>query len=281
MIGQFSRKGGVSAKGINERVVIGDSIHIAQVSRDRISSNRISSVASGYDADMDDEALDSPDKRLRWARERAGYRTAKAFADKARVSPVTYRAYENGQIGFANSAAQFGKLLGVTGDWLLMGGEVPDDHDRVASQEIAAAALLDQLDIVNVRQVDISYAMGDGSIVQDYPETGMMPFARVFLSMLGVRNTDSIFVCRGDGDSMAPTIFSNDIVMIDTSRQRVTMQDHIWAMTVAGAGMIKRVRALPTGEMIVLSDNPSVPEQVYQAEDVYIVGKVVWIGRQM
>lgn len=230
---------------------------------------------------MDDNDLDSPEKRLRWARERAGFKTAKAFADKARINPITYRAYENGQVGFAGSAASFGRLLGVTGDWLIIGGDMPDGHEKVAEREQAARGLLDQLDIQMIREVDISYAMGDGAIVQDYPETGAIPFARSFLSHLQVADPSAIFICRGEGDSMAPTIFDSDLVMIDTSRQRITMQDRIWALTVAGAGMIKRVRALPTGQLLILSDNPSIPDQIYEGEDVYIVGKVVWIGRRM
>lgn len=271
----------VSAQGVHERAMVCDSIHIEQLSRDSKPSNRICSVDVVYGRAVGEDDLDSAEKRLRWARERAGFRTAKAFAEKARINPVTYRAYENGQIGFANSAAALGKLLGVTGDWLLIGGEVPDGHEIVASQSSAAQAIVDQLDIRMIRQVDISFAMGDGAIVQDYPETGMMPFAQSFLSMLNVRDPESLFVCRGEGDSMAPTIFDADLVMIDTSRQRITMQDRIWALAVAGAGMIKRVRALPTGQILVLSDNPSVPEQVYEGEDVYVVGKVVWIGRRM
>jgi phage repressor protein C with HTH and peptisase S24 domain len=132
-----------------------------------------------------------------------------------------------------------------------------------------------------VREVDISYAMGDGAVVADYPDTGLLPFGRNFLAMVGIRSSDFAFICRGQGDSMAPTIYDRDMVMIDTSRNRVTMQDQIWALTVAGAGMIKRIRPLPEGRVMVLSDNPLVPEQVYDADDVYVVGKVVWIGRAM
>lgn len=273
--------GFVSAKGVDERTMICDSIHSAELSRDSYPSNRIYSGDIGYVISMDQDSIDTPDKRLRFARERAGFRTAKAFAEKARVSPVTYRAYENGQIGFANSAAAFGKLLGVTGDWLLIGGEVPDEHEKAVATQIASAAIADHLDIHMVRQVDISYAMGDGAIVQDYPEIGLMPFARAFLSMLNIRDPDQLFVCRGEGDSMAPTIFDSDLVMIDTTRKRITMQDRIWALVVAGAGMIKRVRPLPTGDILILSDNPAVPEQLFRSEDVYVVGKVVWIGRRM
>lgn len=230
---------------------------------------------------MHDDDLDTAGKRLRFARERAGFRTAKKFADKVKVKEVTYRAYENDQIGYANSAPRFAAALGVSTDWLLIGGEIPDDSDHKAVTMMAADDLADLLGVHMLRQVDISYAMGDGAVIADYPETGMIPFARDFLGQLGIRSPDVVFICNGEGDSMAPTIFDRDLVMVDTSRQQVRMQDRIWALTVAGAGMIKRIRMLPNNQVMVLSDNPSVPEQIYDIDDVYIVGQVVWIGRRM
>lgn len=227
------------------------------------------------------EDIDTPFARLRWARTKAGYPTAKAFAEKARIGEVTYRAYENGQVGYAKHAAAFAKLLGVTADWLIGGGPVPDGAETALRETRSAHEIADELDILMVREVDISYAMGDGAVLADYPDTGFMPFGRNFLKMLGVRNPDAVFICRGDGDSMTPTIHNSDLVLIDTSRSRVTMQDHIWALVVAGAGMIKRIRPLPDGRVAVLSDNPLVPEQIYEGEDVHVVGKVVWVGRMM
>lgn len=230
---------------------------------------------------MHDHDLDTPGKRLRFARERAGFRTAKDFAGKAKVNVVTYRAYENDQIGFANSAPKFAAALGVSTDWLLIGGEVPDDSEKRALTRMAAEDIADLLGVHMLRQVDISYAMGDGAVIADYPETGLIPFAREFLGQLGVRSPDVVFICNGEGDSMAPTIYDRDLVMVDTSRQQVRMQDRIWALSVAGAGMIKRLRVLPNNQVMVLSDNPSVPEQVYDIDDVYVVGQVIWIGRRM
>lgn len=233
-----------------------------------------------YAEDMDDD-LDSPAARLKWARLKAGYQDAEAFARKAGLNPVTYRSYENGANGFAKHSAKFAKVLGVTADWLLAGGPVPDGAEDYLRETRDIAIVATGIGIVMVREVDITYAMGDGSVVADYPDLGLMPFHDQFLRALRVRDPQKVFVCRGDGDSMSPTIHSQDMVLIDTSRNRITMSDHIWALVIAGAGMIKRIRPLPDGRILVLSDNPAVPEQAYNAEDVYVVGKVIWIGRMM
>lgn len=258
-----------------------DSKHIGDLARDRFSINRIPVEGSCYVPDVDDELINSPEGRLRWARIKAGYESAAAFAERLSMSDVTYRSYENGQVGYAKHAVRFGKLLGVSADWLIGGGPVPDGADKQLKITKSADDLIAELGIAMVRQVDISYAMGDGAVIEDYPDTGKIPFDLNFMSLLGVRNPDKVFVCRGDGDSMSPTIFGGDIVMVDTSRTRITMQDQIWALAVAGAGMIKRIRPLPNNKILVLSDNPLVPDQEYDSEDVFVVGRVIWIGRRI
>lgn len=260
--------------------MIGDSIHVADLARDRVPINRIPVAVACYADAMDDD-LDTPGGRLRWARSKAGYETGEDFANKVGIKSSTYRSYENGTNGYSRHAAKLAKALGVSADWLLGGGYVPDDSERELSAKRAASLIASDLNVAMVREVDISYAMGDGSVIADYPDTGMMPFDLNFLSMLGARTSESLFLCRGQGDSMAPTIYDSDLVMVDASRNRVTMQDQIWALSVAGAGMIKRIRPLPNGRILVLSDNVLVPEQEYDADDVYVVGKVIWIGRRM
>jgi transcriptional regulator with XRE-family HTH domain len=88
-----------------------------------------------------DDPLDFPFERLRWARQKAGYVSAKAFAEKAGVGDVTYRAYENGQVAFAKHAPKFAKLLGISTDWLLEGGETPDGAERELANNMMAASL--------------------------------------------------------------------------------------------------------------------------------------------
>lgn len=261
--------------------MINDSFHIASVSNDRFYSNSISIEKDCYAIRMTDHDLDTPYKRLKWARERAGYKSAQDYADRKGVLAVTYRSYENGTNGFAKSAPKFARDFGVDTEWLMVGGPINEDGDFEGRHNFAVMRAAEDLGIEMIRQVDISYAMGDGAVIQDYPETGLFPFAKNFLTTVGVRSTENLFLCRGEGDSMAPTIFDNDLVLIDASLQRITMQDRIWALTVAGAGMVKRVRALPTNQFLVMSDNPSVSDQVYDADDVFIVGKVIWIGRRM
>src|SRR3546814_5137202 len=77
--------------------------------------NMICSVPLCNVSRMDSNDLDSPGKRLKWAREKAGFQQAGDFAKRVGVHPTTYRAYENDQNGFAKKVHEFAERLGVTG----------------------------------------------------------------------------------------------------------------------------------------------------------------------
>lgn len=68
---------------------------------------------------MDTESLDTPGKRLRWARERAGYSTAKSAAVAMGVSDISMRQYENDNAGYSRHAVKAAAAFGVTVEWLL------------------------------------------------------------------------------------------------------------------------------------------------------------------
>jgi phage repressor protein C with HTH and peptisase S24 domain len=227
---------------------------------------------------MDGE-LDTPGARLRWARQKAGFRTAKDAAKAARVGEVSFRAYENDQHGFSKHAIQLAKTFRVPVEWLLEGEGIPSDLTSNVDTLVSSRA--EPVEIEMIRKVDITYAMGDGSVIEDYPEVEFLPFSLNFLRQFARGTTECLFLATGYGDSMEPTLRRDDLVMIDTSQGRVTLQDQIWALAYAGVGMIKRVRRLSGGRVLILSDNPSVPPQEVDEEEVHIVGKVVWSARVM
>lgn len=136
-------------------------------------------------------------------------------------------------------------------------------------------------DLVYVRQVDISYAMGAGAVIEEYPATGQVPFNLQFLRALGARSIETLLLARGEGDSMMPTMINDDLVLIDTAQQVIHESDRIWAIVVGGGGMIKRVRRLPRDQYQIISDNPIVSPQTVGHDDLHVVGRVIWIGRRI
>lgn len=152
-------------------------------------------------------------------------------------------------------------------------GEAPSSQEVQRRDELAY-----------VRQVDIRYAMGDGATIDDYPDVTLVPFNLGFINQLTRAPLERLFLATGHGDSMEPTLLKNDLILIDTTETSLRMGDQIWALEYAGAGYIKRLRRVRRdGEdrILILSDNDRVPSEEAHPEDVHIVGKVVWIGRQM
>lgn len=66
--------------------------------------------------------MDTPNERLRAARERAGFQTAKEAALAMGVPVSTYIGHENGHRGFpAKRAPQYARKFKVSEEWLLYG----------------------------------------------------------------------------------------------------------------------------------------------------------------
>lgn len=238
----------------------------------------ICSATPRYVVRVDDIDLDSPGGRLKHARIQAGYQEAGDFAKRVGLKAVTYRAYENDQNGYAKHAAEFADVLGVPVKWLMRGGEL-ERATEAPESDIEQQAKAMGLSLVP--QLELGYSMGGGSVFHDYEHKGFIPFQREWLRGFVKGTFADLFVARGAGDSMLPTMLDGDIVLIDTAQKRIDQQDRIWALSYGDLGMIKRVRRLPGGTYRIMSDNPAVEPLEATDEEMHVVGRVVWIGRTM
>lgn len=136
-------------------------------------------------------------------------------------------------------------------------------------------------EIVEIVSLDLSYAMGDGTNIDDYVESEPVKFDYAFIRMITHSPPHRLRLAKGIGDSMFPTLHSTDRVMIDTTRNRLDLDDRIYAITRWGAGSIKRLRAIGPQRVLVLSDNPAVPDAEIDAENLIIHGRVIWFGREV
>jgi len=84
-----------------------------------------------------------------------------------------------------------------------------------------------------------------------------------------------------EGDSMKPIINNGDLLLVDNSK--TAPQDGIYVLNINDSLVVKRTQLLPNYKMRIISENPAYqPYEVDLKEDnVFIVGKVVWQGREM
>lgn len=136
-------------------------------------------------------------------------------------------------------------------------------------------------DVELIREVDLRFGMGEGNVIDEFPEIGHMPFNRNFRRSLTSAPADKLFIARGDGDSMMPTLINEDLVLIDQTQTKISQSDRIWALQIEDAGLIKRVRVIPGGGYELISDNPAIPPQAVERQYVHIIGRVIWVGRRV
>ena len=94
---------------------------------------------------------------------------------------------------------------------------------------------------------------------------------------------EDLHIVTIDGDSMEPTLSSGDRIMIDTS-QRVPVPPGIFVIW-DGMGIVaKRVEHVPHSEppkVIIKSLNPEYQTYERDAEEVNIVGRVIWAAKRL
>lgn len=159
---------------------------------------------------------------------------------------------------------------------------LPDDFTASTSAGRPLPGDIDpeDADSVQIQEWDVAYGMGGGTYL-DLPVTGALhTFSRAWLRNFTHSAPEKVFLARGSGDSMFPTILDSDMVVIDTGDREIRVGDKIWAVVYGTTGYIKRIRPMPDGSVKMLSDNPSVPPETAYDGELSVVGRVVAIVRK-
>lgn len=213
--------------------------------------------------------------RFRERLEAAGLSQA-GLARKIGVAQATIAKLALGESTGSKHLHRIARELGTTPQYLT--GET-DDPTEGALPTPTPEQVAEQLDVVLVPELALGYSMGGGSVFTEFQKLGVVPFQKAWLRGRTGGNFSDLFVARGEGDSMEPTLRDGDIILIDTSQKEINRQDAIWALSYGELGMIKRVRKLPNGGYQINSDNRSVsPIEAYDGE-MQVIGRVIWIGR--
>ena len=199
--------------------------------------------------------------------------SAKALAKDAGLGETAVRDFVQGhnndvRIGTVEKIA---KALGLTVADLLRGshnGAVTSDHVPVRTADGGEG--------VPVMRMDLSYAMGDGTNIDDsYIEGEPVVFDLGFLRRMTPSSPNLLRVVNGIGDSMAGTINDNEELILDLGQRILNMQDRIWAISLFGVGAVKRLQVIGKGQILVISDNADVPNVEVSTDDITIVGRIV------
>ncbi len=154
----------------------------------------------------------------------------------------------------------------VSMDWLLYG----------MSQNETNITVMDDIDIVTVKEYDIRLSAGAGSYPQEHPLVlDKKPFSKEWLLKKGLK-PEKLVLTRVSGESMEPMLKDKDIVMINTA-QTIPNDAMPFAVRVDDTLYIKRV--LKQGDKLtLLSINPMyTPLDIdLKVSHCEILGAVVW-----
>jgi len=131
-------------------------------------------------------------------------------------------------------------------------------------------------DFVYIPMVEGKISAGKGLI----PDTDVeikLAFRYDFIKRYGDPHKMSLI--RVEGDSMEPTFYSGDIVLVDHQRNYVAPQGGIYAITFDDLIMVKRLQVNPDRTIKIISDNPRYEPAIVKPEDITINGKVIWFSR--
>lgn len=199
------------------------------------------------------------------------------LARRVGVTQGTVAKLANGLSSGSKHIALIAQELGTTAAYLT--GQT-DDPKIGATLLPTAAQISEQLDLVQVNEIDLRFGMGGGAYFDAPIKAEAMSFSKAWLAHFTSASPDNLFFAKGIGDSMQPTIYDGDIVLIDRSQKQPMMGDQIWAITQYGHGMIKRLRPTENGYKI-LSDNQSVPPDTAMDGSMDIIGRVIAVVRRL
>lgn len=135
-------------------------------------------------------------------------------------------------------------------------------------------------DLVPIREIDLTFGMG--STYLDVPVTEEMHrFPRAWIRRYTRAAPDRLFFAQGLGDSMEPTLYDSDLLLIDSSQRQLNMAEKIWAVAYADCGMVKRLRPVPGGGVEVWSDKKEVSSFTAYDGELEIIGRVVAVQRKL
>ena len=200
--------------------------------------------------------------------------TQQWLSEKVGVSQQAIAKIVSGETKSPKNIVEIATALGVDVNWLKTGeGERDADVFAFTSEK-------DDDHTLRVDLLDAELAAHSSGIINlEYPDV----ISSIFFTHEGVKRilgrttTDGVYMFKVPTDSMVPTITQNDIVFIDTNVKEY-IGEGVYSFNLNGETYIKRLQRLPTGVIMVLSDNPlyhpfEITESLFDTAE--IIGKFI------
>lgn len=136
---------------------------------------------------------------------------------------------------------------------------------------------------VFVPRFDVRAAAGPGLFNDHSQVVDHLAFRATWVRRtLGV-DPQHLVLITAVGDSMEPAIRDGDLLLVDTSVQRI-LDDAIYVIAKGEALVVKRLHQFFGGAIMIKGDNPLYPEETLQGDELEmlrVAGRVRWVGRMV
>jgi hypothetical protein len=137
---------------------------------------------------------------------------------------------------------------------------------------------LNGAEFATIPRYDAGLSAGPGSIIDaDSEPIGFHLIEAQWLRSVTQTAPSRLAVLRVAGDSMEDTLADGDWVLVDRGQTRAA-QEGIYALQIDDTTWVKRLSLNLRERLIrVISDNPRYPVQELPADDLTVIGRIVWI----
>ena len=138
-------------------------------------------------------------------------------------------------------------------------------------------------DLIEVGEYDIRLSAGPGQLVGEENRVGVWQFNRRYIVDELRLKPANLAVVEVEGDSMAPTLSPGDRVLIDHA-DRNPAKPGIYALWDSNATVVKRLEKVPASDpvqVVLISDNTRHNQYRVLADQINVIGRVVWFARRL
>lgn len=137
-------------------------------------------------------------------------------------------------------------------------------------------------DLVAIERFDVRASAGPGAGPVEDRRLDRIAFSAGWLRALTGNRGESLSVIRVDGDSMEPVLFDGDEILVDRLAAGDRPRDGIVVLRHGDDIRVKRLSIDPiAGRYTFRSDNPRYEPFTCTADEVEIIGRVIWAGRRV
>ena len=181
------------------------------------------------------------------------------------------------------------KACGVSLEWLAEGAGPMEIGNAPQAGRAHEAFMPANQNLVNVRYYDVRASAGFGLLNDERPKPVIIQIFKAILDMANVHPNDAIII-HANGDSMVPTINSDDALVVDTKRS--SSLSGVYVMVLDGQLLVKRLSLRADRRIRISSDNAIYPPdeipmdsvcwgEAERADQLCIVGKVKMLFHEM